>query len=431
MAEAAENNGDRQLLHKKSRTMCCSCCANCCSCCIQCLSGFILLLAIASLVLCARIFLEFPAIMNGFRSTMNFTKETVDALMSDSQNSGSSTDQPASSETCKMFVGSFQIINETYLPQFNNTSSAEFRRTAHPLEIMMNTKLNHSLLKKGYRNASVFLLSPNPTTAHFQLLFCNDNTTISGIKADNIVQSLRNYNASKDKFNISMNVDSLSVGVVAPCPIFLNSSQSVPWFVVLQENQMALCTGSLISSFWVLSSANCVKNRDPSLLTIMVADRHSFLGIDTIIQHPNFTASPVLSNFALIRISTPVWFTSSIIPICLSQTLQDPTTGSLCSTMIQNASTGGLSGLAGTVTSGLTCLSKSENGSLYLKPSISNISFNQTDTGNALVCMNTDGTAYLQGISMYPSNSSLSTSPCLSFTSIGPSIPWINSYILT
>ncbi|XP_056412731.1 chymotrypsin A-like [Hyla sarda] len=423
MAEAAENDGDRQLLHKKSKTKCCSCCVKCCTCCIHCLSGFILLLAIAGLVLCARIFLEFPMIINGFRSTNNFTKETVDALLSESQHSGSPTDP--SRETCKMFVGSFQLLNETYLAQYNDASSVDFQRMAKCLETLINTRLKRSLLNVGYRNASVFLLSSNPTTTHFQLLFCNDNATISGIKADNIVQGLRNYSASKDIVNISMNLDSLAVGGVAPCPVFFNSSEPWPWSVVLQQNQITLCAGSLLSGSWVLSSATCVKNRDPSLLTIMLEDGHSSLRIDMIFLHPNFTASSTLNNFALIRLSTPVWFSSSIIPICLSQTSQDPTTGSLCSTLVGNASTGGLTSLAGTVTTGLTCLSKTESGSLYLKASLSNTLFNQTNTGDPLVCMNTDGTAYLQGIS-----SSLSSSVCLSFTSIGQTVSWINSYIL-
>ncbi|XP_075706542.1 transmembrane protease serine 11D-like [Rhinoderma darwinii] len=436
MAEAVEKDGDRQLLHKKSRTTCCSCCANCCSCCIHCLSGFIFLAAIAGLVLCARIFLELPVILNGFRITMNFTQVAVDTPISDSQDSVNVTDQPASSETCKMFVGSVKLLNRTYLPQYNDTSSADFQRTAQLLKAVINTKLNNSLLKVGYRNASIFSLSPNPTTAHFQVLFCNDNATMREIKTDNVLKILKNYSMSEDNVNVTMDVDSLTVGELASCPTYCNSSHSWPWHIVLQENQMTVCIGSLLSSFWVLSSANCLKNRNLSLLSIMVGGGRSFtqkstLRIDTIIQHPNFTASPVLNNFALIRLSTPMWFTSSLIPICLSQTTQDPDTGSVCSTLDWNFSTDGLSSLAGTVTSGLTCLSKTVYGSLYLKPSLSNISLNQTDRGNALVCMNADGTAYLQGISMYLSNSSLSTSPCLSFTSIGQTISWINSYIQT
>ncbi|XP_069828803.1 transmembrane protease serine 11D-like [Dendropsophus ebraccatus] len=425
MAETVGNDGDRELLHKKSRTTCCDGCAKCCVCCIHCLSGFILLLAIAGLVLCARVFLEFPMIKNGFRSSSNFTKETGDALIS--EHSGSSTDQP---ETCRMFVGSFQVVNEVYLPQYNDTSSADFQRMAQRLQTLINMKLNYSLVKASYRNASIFMLSPNPITARFQLLFCNDNATISGIKADIIAQSLKN-DANKDAVNISVNVDSLAVGVTAPCPIFLNSSQPWPWHIVLQENQKSLCSGSLLGGFWALSSAKCVKKRDPSLLTVMVGDGLRSLSIDTILLHPNFTESPVLSNFALIRLSTPVWFNSSITPICLPQTSQDPTTGSSCSTLVTNASTGGLSTLAGSLTSSLDCSSKTEYKSLYLKPSLSSSSYNQTDRGDALVCMDTDGTAYLQGILMHPTNSSLSSSLCLSFTSIGETISWINSYILT
>ncbi|KAG8587746.1 hypothetical protein GDO81_005771, partial [Engystomops pustulosus] len=136
MAAVAENDGDRQLLHKKSRTTCCSCCYSCCSCCIHCLSGFIFLLAIAGLVLCARIFLEFPVILNGFRSTVNVTMETIDALISDPQDSASSTNLPASTKTCKMFVGSFQLLNTTNLPQNIDTSSADFQNIVQSVQSM-------------------------------------------------------------------------------------------------------------------------------------------------------------------------------------------------------------------------------------------------------------------------------------------------------
>ncbi|KAM4046908.1 transmembrane protease serine 11D-like [Anomaloglossus baeobatrachus] len=423
MALLTETDGDRKLLHKKSRTICCSCCASCCSHCIQCLSGFIFLLAIAGLVLCARYFLEFPVILNGFKSAMNYTEETVDALIA---NSG--TNQPASTQTCKMFVGSFTLPNEVYLPAYNDTSSADFQRIAQRLQTMINTLLNNSLLTMSYGNSSVFMLRPNPTTANFQMLFCNDNATISGIKADNVLQILRNYTYA----NISIKVDSITVGGGTPCPTFLNTNQTWPWHIILQDNKVTLCSGSLLSSFWILSSANCVINRDLSLLSIKLGDGQRSLSIDTIIQHPNFTTSPVLSNFALIHLSTPMWFSSSILPICLPQMSQDPTIGSVCSTLVWNTLTSGFSGLAGAVTSELTCLiSKTDHGTFYFKPSLSKMSLNQTDTGNALVCMNADGTAYLQGISIYQSNSSLLTSPCLSFSSIGQTISWINSYLLT
>ncbi|XP_069613372.1 serine protease 52-like [Ranitomeya imitator] len=421
MALMTEKDGDRKLLHEKPRTICCSCCACCCAHCIQCLSGFVFLLAIAGLVLCARFFLEFPVIMNGFRNTLNYTEETVEASIADSGPS-----RPASTQTCKMLVGSFTLTNEVYLAPYNDTASAGFQKIAQRLQTTINMTLNNSLLTGSYRNALVFLLRPNPTTAHFQLLFCNDNATISGIKADSVVQVLRNNSTA----SISISVDSITVGGETPCPIFLNSNQTGPWLVILQENKMTLCTGSLLSSFWILSSASCVKKRDLSLLSIKGGDGQISLRIESVIQHPNFTTSPVLSNFALIRLSTPMWFTSSMLPICLSQASPDRTIGSVCSTVVWNTLTSGFSGLAGTVTSELTCLSKTEQGTLYFQPSTSKMSLNQTDTGNALVCMNAaDGTAYLQGISS-PSDSSLLDSLCQTFTSIGQTISWINSYLL-
>ncbi|XP_063810047.1 transmembrane protease serine 11D-like [Pseudophryne corroboree] len=433
MAEAVENDGDQQLLQKKSRRMSCGCCASCCSCCIYYLSGFILLLAIAGLVLCARIFLEFPVIINGFTNTMNFTQESVDALMSATQYPGSPTVQPASTEKCKMFVGSFKLLNETYLPQYNDTSSAGFQTATQHLQAMLNKHFNNSLLQANFRKASVFAISPDPVIAYFQLLFCYDSATLTKIEADNVSLVLKSYNASREKANISVDVQSVTVGDLAPCPGFVNAYQAWPWQVILQENQIPLCTGSLLNSFWLLTSADCIKNRDVSLLTVILEagnpSQSSTSNIAKIIQHPNVTAAPVVNNFALIRLSKPAWFTSSLMPICLSQTTEDPAIGSVCSASTGNMSTGGLLSLVGTVTSGLSCLSVSDSGLLYLQFSLSNDLLKKIGTGNAFVCMNTDNTAYLQGTSLYLSNSSLLSSTCLSYTSTGPAIDWINSSI--
>ncbi|MEE6516040.1 hypothetical protein FKM82_025231 [Ascaphus truei] len=266
---------------------------------------------------------------------------------------------------------------------------------------------------------------------HFQLLFCND----SEIGADTVEQILRSSNGSLEKENIVMDSHSVTVGGEAPCPTSLDLSRAWRWQAILQENQVPICMGSLLTGLWILSSAGCVKNRDPSLLSVFLgrdsSTKNTTWKVDRVIQHPNFPATPDVNNIALIHLSEPVWFSASLMPICLPQTLQDPGVGSPCATTAGNildVSTGGLMNVGVTVTAALNCVTNSQYGTIYI--SSTQTQLNQVDRGNSLICIGTDSLVYLQGIVPYQQNSSSPAIPCLFYTSIGPAVEWIKSYIL-
>ncbi|XP_072272966.1 transmembrane protease serine 11D-like isoform X2 [Pyxicephalus adspersus] len=425
MSQAVENDGDQQLLHKKSKGTCCRCCKSCCACFIRCTSGLIVLLVIAALVLCLRFFFEFPVIYNGFRNTMHFSEEAVHALMATTPNP---SNQNASAETCKMFVGSFKLLNAIYDPQYSNTSSSGFQATAQRIQTLLNKTFINSPLSSSYKNASLFSIRSDPVIAYFQLLFCNNSNTWSGIEDDAVVNILQSYNTSQQNGDVSIDVRSVSVGGLAPCPLFWSPAQPWPWQVTIKLDGTAICTGTLLTAFWVLSSANCLLNRDISLLS--VESGSSSETVARIIQHPNFTTAPAYNNFALIHLSNPVWFMSSLTPLCLPQANQVPARGSICMGSSGDLLSGGLGYVISTVASAETCLNQPQNGTIYITPTLTIKQVSQMDTGNALVCMNTaDNTSYIQGISPYLSNGSVTSNACLSYTNIGPAIVWVHSYI--
>ncbi|KAM8977338.1 transmembrane protease serine 11G-like [Pelodytes ibericus] len=434
MTERGEKDEDQQQKHKEPRQ---GCCITCCCCCTQCMSGFIFLLIIAGLVLCARYFLEFPVIINGFGKTINFTEQAVNAIIAESSSHGSSTSPQSHDHTCnttyKVFVGSFQLLNESCQVQYNDTSSPSFQRDASRIHTMLNKIFNDSLLKSPYINASVFSISPDLFTVQVQLLF-SDDSTVNVVNADSVAQVLKASSRNAESFNISINTASVVVGAVAACPPSMDQSQSQPWQSVIQQSQTTICMGNLLSAFWVLTTSSCVSNRELSSLTVILSANISPNRIWTvakIIQHPNFTASPLTNNIALILLSCPVFFSSTILPICLPQSLQDPTLGTVCNitngNILNAPSTSGSITVAGTVTSGTTCLSKSQDGIIYISLT-SKASLIQVDIGTSLICTNTNKVLYFQGIASSQQNST--GLDCLNYISIGHYSEWIKSYIL-
>ncbi|XP_068120942.1 transmembrane protease serine 11D-like, partial [Hyperolius riggenbachi] len=247
---------------------------------------------------------------------MNYTKETVDGLVArttDSQSPSQSVsqspnlaskrpqnpDHSGSMEHCKMFVGSFKLLNGTYLPEYNDSSTNAFQTAAQRINTLLNAAFSNSLLNASYRNASVFLLRPNPFIAFFQLLFCNESFPWSGINPDSVAKVLQNYTGIQQNGNILVDPQSVNMGGMAPCTPFMNAEQ--PWQVHLQVNQTVVCTGSLLTAFWLLSSANCITNWNISLVTVTLqtgATSQSTQIIAKIIQHPNFTQlHPTLQQF--------------------------------------------------------------------------------------------------------------------------------------
>uniref|UniRef100_A0A8C5PWG4 Peptidase S1 domain-containing protein n=1 Tax=Leptobrachium leishanense TaxID=445787 RepID=A0A8C5PWG4_9ANUR len=444
--EETESQNDEQK-HKKARRGCCMYCSSCCFCCTEFLSGLILLLLIAGLVLCARIFLEFPVILNGFGRTFNFTSQAASVVSQSSsitltgivgsapsygQSFGNTYHAHCNSNTYSVFMGSFQLVNETYLTQYNDSASIPFQEKAKQIETMLYRLFNRSLIT-AYKNASAFSLSPDPFTVHAQMLFCNTSATEYGINVNNVSKVLTSFTGTLDGINITMDTGSVVIGGEVPCPSSLGLNRMWPWQATIQESQTSFCMGSLLAAFWVLAPASCVSQRDPSHLSITLGAT-TVRKVTNVIIHPNYTSSPITNNVALILLSTPVLFSTTILPICLPSTTQDPTVGTSCSLKSGDSSTalstGDLMTIAGTVTSGLACLGTAQDGITYISPTFSTTSIIQVDVGSSLVGMNTKNMVFLEGIASFQQKSTNLSSACLNYTSIGPATEWIKSYVM-
>ncbi|XP_074117338.1 serine protease 40-like isoform X2 [Sminthopsis crassicaudata] len=100
-----------------------------------------------------------------------------------------------------------------------------------------------------------------------------------------------------------------------------------PWQVGLWYRGSFICGGSLIDSQWILTAAHCFqKSTDPSMYKVFVGysklyerNTHSLqLSVRTIFRHPDFSKNhPFGSDIALLELSSPVGFSSYILPICL------------------------------------------------------------------------------------------------------------------
>uniref|UniRef100_I3JSL4 Acrosin n=1 Tax=Oreochromis niloticus TaxID=8128 RepID=I3JSL4_ORENI len=101
---------------------------------------------------------------------------------------------------------------------------------------------------------------------------------------------------------------------------------SWPWQVSLQTSGSHFCGGSLINSQWVLTAAHCFKTTDQSGLSVNLG-RQTLQGsnpnavsqtVTQIIIHPNYNSKTNDNDICLLRLESPVTFTSYISPVCLA-----------------------------------------------------------------------------------------------------------------
>ncbi|XP_063286938.1 uncharacterized protein LOC134572067 [Pelobates fuscus] len=99
-----------------------------------------------------------------------------------------------------------------------------------------------------------------------------------------------------------------------------------PWQISIQYNGSHKCGGSLFSSQWILSAANCFKdNNNSSQYTVALGTLQNdgsnpqtiFLQVEDIIMHPQYSTTGSKGDIALVKLSSPVNYTDYVTPICL------------------------------------------------------------------------------------------------------------------
>ncbi|XP_039384126.1 serine protease 55 [Mauremys reevesii] len=100
-------------------------------------------------------------------------------------------------------------------------------------------------------------------------------------------------------------------------------SSEFPWQVSIQTKEKHFCSGSIISSWWILSAAHCFTNELPPDLYVAfgAVDLESHQvekkKLDRLILHEHFDSANMDNNIALILLDSPIEFSEQKMPICL------------------------------------------------------------------------------------------------------------------
>ena len=95
------------------------------------------------------------------------------------------------------------------------------------------------------------------------------------------------------------------------------------WAVSVSLNLTYTCSGTLISSSWVLATPTCIGNYSAPEIYISAATNVLFgwkqwRTVNAVIRHPNYNPSTAINNLVLLRLSSPFNMTDSdIARICL------------------------------------------------------------------------------------------------------------------
>merc|ERR1712168_821888 len=99
-----------------------------------------------------------------------------------------------------------------------------------------------------------------------------------------------------------------------------------PWQVALTVNGQQFCGGSLINDRYVLTAAHCTAGLRPGEISIRLAEHRLSTtsetslvtrGVSRIIDHANYEAGTELNDISLLKLSSPVEVSDTVLPVCM------------------------------------------------------------------------------------------------------------------
>ncbi|XP_034460423.1 coagulation factor VII-like [Hippoglossus hippoglossus] len=98
-----------------------------------------------------------------------------------------------------------------------------------------------------------------------------------------------------------------------------------PWQVLLMYKNKGFCGGVIYKPTWILTASHCMENIDVQLLQVVAGEHNTqmdegteqFIQVVEIIMHEKYVMQTADNDIALLRLASPIIYTSYAVPACL------------------------------------------------------------------------------------------------------------------